>query len=400
METDNGNSYKVVILGQEHHNALNVARQLWLAGVKPYGIINDSKRLFSSVIIHSRYWKKCVIVRDEKHGIKKAIELYGDLVNKPVLITCTDKYAACVDNNLNELKKYFVCPGVDEQGMLTKMMDKQWQHAFCKKNDINVVPSLEVNLLNYNKTIIDNLLRQENVEKSYIVKPLVSALGDKSDIRICENDDELHSALCDFKEKNYDKVIVQHVLEYDYEMLLVGACFNNCPRNKFILLKTIRSYPVGRGTGCYRRFVVEKQVNEQADSIMSKLRKTGYRGLVDIEFFYKDGRLYLNEFNLRSSGSSFVGNKQLFLYAYDYVRDAIGEKIEVAHPYEIPNLVSYTMTEYSDVRFPLYHGYSWKRWLKELRNVDDYSYYHWEDPLPMFLFYLKVFLYILFKRQW
>lgn len=389
---------KVIILGQEHHNALNVARQLWMGKIEAYGIIVHTGKV--SCIKYSRYWKECRYVRNEYEGINLAIELYGNKNVKPIIITCTDKYAECVDQNLDKLKEFFVCPGVDNQGLLTKMMDKKWQHDFAQQNGINVVPSVELTSMNHTLTHLSSILREKGIVPPYIIKPIVSAFGDKTDIQICQDIDKLLLALQIFNKKNYERVIVQHLLDYDFEMLITGACFIHSKLNKFILLKTYRSYPIGRGTGCYRRFILDKELNNQADNILSVLQSTGYHGLVDVELFCKNGCVYLNEFNLRSSGSSFAGISQRFLYAVDYVMDAMNKDVKVRTPYEIPDNISYTMTEYSDVRFPLYYNYGWRKWLKDLYNVNDYAYFHLEDPIPMLLHYLKIIIFIILRREW
>ena len=389
---------KVIILGQDHHNALGVARQLWMEKIKPYGIIVHTGLI--PCIRYSRYWEECRYVHDEYEGINLAIKLYGNNKCKPVLITCTDKYAECVDKNLNKLKEFFLCPGVEEQGKLSIMMDKKWQHDFAKSNGIKVVPSVELAVKEYQINELIILLKNNDVNKPYIIKPIVSAAGEKTDIQICNDIDNLLMTLKDFYEKGYERVLVQHLLDYDFEMLVAGACFIHKRANKFVLLKTYRSYPIGKGTGCYRRFILDKKFNDQADKILSVLRKTTYHGLIDIELFCKDECVYLNEFNLRSSGSSFAGNSQNFLYAADYVRDAIGENIDINMPYEIPKSMSYTMTEYSDVRFPLYYDYGWRKWFKDVYKVKDYAYFHLNDPVPMLLYYFKVLLFIILRREW
>ena len=115
--------FKAVILGMEHHNALDVARQLCLSGIKPYGVINCYR--FSKLKL-SRYWKQCKTVKNEEEGIKVAVKYFGDEKERPVLITCTDRYAKIVDENIHYLSKYFICPGVGDQGKLSQMMYKEW----------------------------------------------------------------------------------------------------------------------------------------------------------------------------------------------------------------------------------------------------------------------------------
>lgn len=398
MKNDNYFPNKIVILGMDHHNALGVARQFYLAGIKADGIIVCGGK--QPVIKYSKYWGNITLVKDEVEGIEQLLKLYGSESRKPILITCTDKFAKEVDKQLNVLNTKFICPGVPQQGKLQIMMNKLWQYNFAVENNIRVVPSVVIEFLHYEPGCIISELKEKNVEKPFIVKPLISADGDKCDISICKDERDLINTLSTFKNKKYGKVLVQHQLDFDYEMLVVGACFPHKEQNKFILLKIIRSYPVGRGTGCFRKFILDKGYNDEIDKIISLLRTTGYRGLIDIELFNKDGKIYLNEFNLRSSGSSFAGNSQQFLYAYDYAKDCIGESVFIEEPYEIPKNVSYTMTEYSDIRFPLYHNYGWKKWLKDFKMVDDFAFLHWKDPIPMIIRYIKVFMCIVFRKDW
>ena len=396
----NPQSIKAVVLGMEHHNALGVARQLHRGGIEAYGVIINYG---VKIIGRSRYWAGYLSVLNEEEGLAAAVRHFGNNDDKPVLITCTDRFAKAVDARLDYLKQYFICPGVPVQGGLAKMMNKKWQFDFAKEHGIKMAPSIVVNVRDESadifllgKKITEN---KAGIEPPYILKPLISADGSKDDIKICDDEEKLKKELIRLGNKGYENILVQHYMDYEYEVLIAGACFINCTRNKFVLLKIIRSYPSKGGTSCFRRFILDKALNDEADRVITILRRTGYKGLLDVELFYKDGEIYLNEFNLRSSGSSFAGNAQKFYYAADYAKDAKGVKIEVMEPYEIPGKDVYTMMEYSDIRYPLFHHYGLRKWFRDFRKVKDFAYLHFDDPVPMLLMTAKVAKSIM-KKEW
>ena len=96
---------------------------------------------------------------------------------KPVVIPYSDGAAEEIDLNLDRLKEHFLLPSIGgQQGKIP-----------C------------------------------------IVKPVVSAEGEKSDIRKCDTETQTVAYLQELREKGYHRFLVQEYLIYDTEYLMVGS---------------------------------------------------------------------------------------------------------------------------------------------------------------------------------
>lgn len=62
-----------------------------------------------------------------------------------------------------------------------------------------------------------------------IVKPVISAEGDKRDIAICNSENQLLNVLEKLREKHYKRVLIQEYLTIDYEIDVFGCVLKQKP---------------------------------------------------------------------------------------------------------------------------------------------------------------------------
>ena len=302
---------KIIVIGGEHYNALGVIRSLGEQGIKPYFILIANNHI--SPCSSSKYVKETFNIRSEKYS-----DVYDFLMNnfnneeeKPILIPTGDPVEKFLDSNYNELSKKYILPNIDShQGEVLKHMDKNYQYELCKKFNVNVPNTWLVDLSN-----------QNDIEKKFankiIIKPDISADGQKSDILILEGEKNIKEGFTKFKEKGYSKVLVQEFIEYDMEYAMMGMAFNDT-----VIIPGINSndyiYPNKRGNTSYAEMLPLEEFELDTKPIINMIKNMKYKGLFEVEMFKKGNKLYFNEMNFRNSANlyAYAGNEIPYIYLY------------------------------------------------------------------------------------
>lgn len=294
MKTDINN--KIIVIGGSHHNMLGVVRGLGLRGLKTTVIITSDRSY--SFVAKSKFVEKAFIVKEDKEEvINTLMSAIEGLKEKAVIIPTSDFAALLVDENYNKLENKCILPSINKtQGGIAEYMDKYKQYNLAQEYGIKVAKSQTIELLEDTKEIIFE-------SKKYILKPVVSADGVKSDIRICEKK-ELGRILAEFKEKGYKRVLAQEYLVYDTECALVG-----CADSEEVIIsgmmKKERIYPLGRGSTSYAH-IEKTPKDEVVEKIKKLLKDIRYSGIFDIDIFIKQNELYFNEINFRNGANTFA----------------------------------------------------------------------------------------------
>ena len=279
------NDYEIIVIGGNHHNTLGVIRCLGEKKIKSNLIVINENRY--AYITKSKYVKNFDIVNYDEETIKKILlKKYSKFKNKAILIPTSDFAALFIDKNLNELKKYFTVSSINnKQNEIEKMMDKYNQYLLARKNNIKISKSL---IFDLNEKISDE------IPVPCILKPISSVLGNKDDIEICNTKDELKEKIEILKNKKYLKILIQELVDYDYECDIVG-CSN---KSKLIVpgaVRKIRRYPIKGGSNSFSKILsldsfkfnidkILKQIEledinyatENAEKIMKKKNKKDY----------------------------------------------------------------------------------------------------------------------------
>ena len=372
---------KIIIIGGNHHNMLGVIRMLGEKGIKPYIIVtNDNKYAF---VIKSRYVKDYDIVLENEKEIEKILmEKYANKQNKAILIPTSDFAALFIDKNLNKLKKYFIVPNInDDQGKIEELMNKYNQYQLAKKYKINMAKTLKI-----------DLTKKINIKEMpfpCILKPIVSALGKKGDIEICQNEDELKESIKRLKDKNYKEILLQEKINYDYECGIKGCIYNR----KVIMpgiTKIIRSYPQKRGTNSFGLISPYNFENIDINNFINMLKDLNYNGIFDSEIFIKDKKVYLNEINCRTSGCGYsliYGGVNLpFLWVSLINKEDISnEKLKIEKEY-------YFQDEILDLQSLIHKEINFKEYMKSFIKAKTHLILNKHDLKPFVYKYLYAIL--------
>ncbi len=111
----------VIVIGGNHHNTLAVLRSLGERGVRSLLVVvsKDPK----PYVGYSKYVRRISVVPSVE-GIPSAMHALRTSREKAVVIACADSVASCLDMHRDALSADFILPGCEEQGRVTRLMNK------------------------------------------------------------------------------------------------------------------------------------------------------------------------------------------------------------------------------------------------------------------------------------
>ena len=233
------------------------------------------------------------------------------LVEKAVVIPTGDPAALFLDEHYDALSEHFVLPSIkNKQGEIARLMSKIEQFELSTKRGVNVAGTWLVT-----KKTLDRVLKA--LPDKVIIKPNVSAYGEKSDIKVVKGHNEIHKTLRRLLDKGYSEVIVQEYINFDKEQSLMGVSY----KGEVIIPGVVNKLtltPSKAGTSSYGQIIPTDEYPYDIKPLISLIAALGYDGLFEIEFFVKDGAVFFNELNLRNSANvyAFMGDGVNYLDVY------------------------------------------------------------------------------------
>lgn len=381
---------KVILVGGDHHNGLGLVRIFGRNEIFPYGIIVQEGEK-SSFVAKSKYWSKVWVVKSESEILTLLKNEFQNEKEKPVVIPYSDGAASLVDTNLNELQKKYILPSMgNQQGEVYRLMDKETQTDFARQIGFDMLPTQIYSM--------DKIPELSPFDLPIILKPVRSTEGLKQDIRVCTTTEEYQKALTDFRQKLYQRVLVQTYLQNKKEYLIVGAIGRTSGNINFTTFENIREWPEGKGTGSYSKISEEKNVLEYSEKLLRTLQTKGFCGLIDIELLRDENQvIYINEINWRNSGRNFVDLYTRKDLPYLWYLDMIGNHIDFNKKDVMEK--GYVMTEATDLRHVVYSDLSLMQWLKDWGRTNSFALWYWPDLKPTIAQYIYLFKELLHRRN-
>ena len=313
MNKNNEIKNDIIIIGADHCNALGVIRSLGECGIRPiFILLNDTKKCLTA---YSKYIKK-IDENKQKMLCKFLLEEFKNLELKPIIIPTGDPIEKYLDENYNLLKEKFILPNINnEKGEIVKFMEKMEQYKLSKKYNVLMAKTFYYKL--------DEEINIKELPKKVIIKPDLSADGDKADIRIANGKKEIEESLKEFKEKKYKSVLIQEFLDFENEYGIMGYSVKGnvvvpgIYRNDYI-------YPSKRGNTSYAEMFPLKDFKYDIKPIIEMISSMNYTGLFEVEMFLMNGKIYFNEMNIRNSANLYAYKGDKVNYIYLYIKELLG----------------------------------------------------------------------------
>lgn len=370
------NENNVILIGGIHHNGLNLARMFGENGINVDLICVGAEE--QNYLSKSRYVRRSECFTTNSQAFDYILKYYDTSKENCILFPYSDGAAYELDSRLEQFKG-FICPSIRGiQGEIVKLMDKDAQYSFAKEHGIRMAESKTINLESFDRKGLQHY--------PYILKPLVSAKGDKGDIVVCYDEEELTAAVASLLDRSYTMCLLQEYLKLDYEALIVGAIYKSSRNSDFVVHRVIRQWPEKTGSGSYDEILTDANIIKECDRIVSLVKNIGYVGLIDIEILVVNGEVYLNEINWRNSGGGYRSMSNGFYYPFWFYLDILGK--DVKNDAIIKN-GSTSMAEMPDFYNVLRRNVTLIEWIRQYKNSDNYALRRKNDMAPVRSIYIR-----------
>ncbi|MCU6708561.1 carboxylate--amine ligase [Paenibacillus sp. J5C_2022] len=294
---------KAVILGCNYYIGLSVIRCLGKQGIHTVAVDYSPEGAYGAL---SKYTSERLIAphyRDEKSAFIAFLKDYAQKQSAPpVLFPCHDSYVEVIDEYLDELRQYYLIPQT-EQGLYTKMMNKEVLHRLAEENGVNVPETVRVHEENFLDRI-DEVIKYPCVVKPTDSPSFVAKFRRK--LFKVNNRKELLEALEKAEQAGLEVIVQRIIPGFDDHMHTFDAYLNQDAKvTHWTTCQKFRQYPINFGASV---FTAQKHVPELYDIGGTFLEKMGWKGFAEIEF-KKDadtGQFYLIEVNVRMTNFNYM----------------------------------------------------------------------------------------------
>lgn len=373
-ETMKRNNLHAVIIGDPFNNTLGLIRSLGEAHVDiTLLLVGKGDRLFVS---RSRYLRKSQIFHlDNVEDCLPILQKIADGANDQVLICTNDGAAQFIDSHEPELSQSYITPM--RGGRLGNMMNKDAQCLLAQKCGFTIPRSFI-----YKRG--DQF--PEGVEYPLLLKPANSTHGEKSDIHICTNYNEVETSLQ--QASSCPLFIVQEYIEKEYEINLIGV---RTEHGVYVPggIKKIRHYPTIYSPCSFGLFQSIDKFHIDTTPIVKFMNMVGYYGPFSVELLHKKDKNYFMEFNFRHDGLAYAATASGVNLPALLFDDRKDPKLHVKDTYMMD-----LSTDYCHVKDGTL---SKKQWWRDFMRTGCQLNFNRKDPMPTVCYYVNKLKSCLFR---
>lgn len=360
-----------IVFGIDHYNPLGIIRSLGENGIRPVFIAIPGR---ADVASSSRYVSRVHKVKDYIEGCKLLLDVYGNYPadDLPIVITSDDEQVGYMDEHFQEYKGRFIFFNAGQNGRIGTFMDKFNILKLAKEKGLNILESQAVK-----KGVLPKGIHYPIITKS--IAPNVG--GWKSDVFICENEEELSAA---YEKIQSPTVLVQHYIDKKNELVLEGFSANH-GKDMFISIASLYKYNI---KGYYSPYHdVANFKDENLYKILgSMIRDIGFEGIFEIEFLLdKNDILYFSEINFRNSTWSYASTCAGMNLPMLWAETMLTGRIPADAYKEIPDGFTAMVEPIDYQKRVVDRGYDLKSWYRDFKESKCKYYFNEEDLKPFFV---------------
>ncbi len=296
---------RILIVGDDHHNTLGVIESFAEKGLKSDVIILSKHK--HSYVLKSKNVERGWLFHRDADVLECMCENFRDSENKTIVIATNDICAVLLDDNYGLLSEFFILPNTNNPGRLSATISKENMSGLARSVGMDVPKTWVVNDANI----------PEDIEYPCITKAISSVAGSKSNILICQTEQELRQFLS--AQNHCPTIQVQKFVDKEYEFQLLG-CSLGYGKEILIPGRTNIIRPNGIDNTFFLKFDrIEKRLEPLVANVRTFIEKTGFQGPFSVEFLHdKNGKDYFTEMNFRNDGNAFCVTKAGFNVPYIY----------------------------------------------------------------------------------
>lgn len=283
--------HKFIIFGNGHFNTLGMVRSLGEVGIRPDVIlVYDYQEL--ELVTSSKYIHDIHVADSIEEGLNYIISVYSKEIEKPFLLTGSDKIIAVIDRNYNRLIDKFYFFNAGEEGRINRLLSKKNQNILAESCGFNV-PKYEEVRIGAKPTIVPYPL---------ITKAIDSTVNEwKHQVFLCRNESELKNAYSHLKG---ERILLQQYIGKKNETGFDALSVNE-GKETYMPLQLSYYDMTATSFGDYIYFFEPKD-DELCARIKELMKRTQYSGIFSIDLLIgNDDKIYFLEINFRNSAWSY-----------------------------------------------------------------------------------------------
>lgn len=361
---------KAIVIGHDSLNALGLVQSLGREGVDVTAILECEK---SELIRHSNYAKEIIPVSNFEEAVVVLLTRFAGEEKIPVF-PAADGVALTLNQNYERLEKHFLIEHSTGAYTIEQLMNKELQIELTIKHKFNVP---------YSVCVSKPFYVPETMVYPCIVKPLVSCLGDKRDILIAQNAEELKNIL-EHRISFSESVIIQQFIQRDYEYCMMGCAFKNGHVYIPLTDRPIKfNHKLHEASTINYIEPIAGEIAVEVEKIKTLMNDVGYVGLFSVEFMHDKSKdiVYFTEINFRNDGTnSFIVHCGVNL-PYLHYQDLLDLPHKIYTPISKTKKYIWEGIHFSNL---ITRGITFREWFSDLKGVDGFLYYFKDDKAPFF----------------
>lgn len=374
------NQFRVIIIGGDHYNTYGVIRSLGKEGISCDVILLDCK-IQDSFVLSSKYVYKGYGCTTHEEAISCLKNNYDNRY-KNIILCCSDEAEELVLNHYNELISLFSLPVCNEYKDTLCLMNKNVITDLAKEYGIRVPQTCQV----LNRQI------PNGIKYPCITKPIISTAGQKSDIVVCNDEDELRAIVED--QKRCADYVVQDYIKFNKEVSILGAALANGEIVLSGCIDKLRTCMIG--TTSFGVMVDNCLLGDNVVKLEAMIRSIGYKGLFSAEFLKRGDDFFFLEVNFRNDGNTYVATSSGMNLPFLYVQSIIDPKNVLKK--SNPIYPCYFMLDIEDFITRRRNQVSFRRWLADCKQANSFLVFNKEDRKPFYRKIVKLVSYSLRRR--
>ena len=301
---------KVVVIGHSTTLRLSIVRAVAELGCEITVVVLGRRSLLRKLKspkpydCYSKYVSRVLFCQPSKDTlIQLLLDKCTDAEQKVILLPTSDFSAVAIDDNKERLDRYFAFPHIaDTSKSVHYWMNKEWQKDVAREVGLNVPNSRTVEIQNSAYSI------PEGIEYPCFTKALVTLVGAKSCFSRCNNEADLKAALDAIAVRGDVKVLVEDFKEIDTEYAVLG--FSDSDEVVIpAIVQIVKMSASHFGVAMTGKIIPTAGFEPQIEQFKAFVRRIGFVGVFDIDFYYSGGKYYFGEMNLRPGGSGYAITK-------------------------------------------------------------------------------------------
>lgn len=324
---------KVVIIGHGYTSRLGIIRSLaeldceiTVIAMVFYGWFGRALRfdMLKPVDCYSKYVSQSFfcLAKNGEDLIRLLLNKCADSSQKVIIIPDSDFSASVIDNYQEKLKGHFLFPHIHHTpGAVEHWMHKTVQKSLATEIGMNVTHDKTIKIADERYTLPDG------IRYPCFTKPLATISGGKQFLKRCDNEAELRKVL--------DKASLQFhntdVLVEDFKVIGTEYAVVGFSDGANVVIPGVIEFMVNSSShfGIAREGKIMPSAGfaPLLDQFKEFVRKVGFCGLFDIDFYESGGMMYFGEMNLRFGGSGYAYSAMGVNLPAMFVRSLRGESI-------------------------------------------------------------------------